>query len=242
MASLKDMEKGVYVSTETLSSDNYYKWLKDAISSSVNISRNTNDIDCTDKGEEEWIWVEGYKGTDKNMQCNGYQYELGKQSDMAEGEPILMCSSGFHFCDKLNPVYRYYEIKNGNRFFEVKALVRRWKKDGYYRIEQQNDKMVSKSIQFVRELTIDEIFDAVNDVEVKNWTTEKKELARQTSIENVKNINKIEKLVSVGYSEAFATYVCNKEPYAFDFAYTMGMTPDVSMDIKILTVCMKMFD
>ena len=49
--------------------------------------------------EEEWIWVKGFKGTDKNMQCkDDYQYELGKQFDLdADVEPAV-CSKGFHFC------------------------------------------------------------------------------------------------------------------------------------------------
>ena len=191
-----------------------------------------------EKGEEEWIWVTGYKGTDKDMKCNGYQYEMDKQSDMPEGEQIEMCRSGFHFCDKLKPVFRYYKVEKGNRFFEVKALVRRWKKDGYYKIEQQGDKMVSKSIRFVRELSVDEIFDVIADAEAKSWTTEQKELARRTSIETVRKNIRIDKLVELGYSEAFATYACLNG--AYDIACVMGKTPNVSMDVKVLTICMNM--
>ena len=55
------------------------------------------DWDIQPTGEEEWIWVTGYKGTDKDMKCRDYQYELGKQHDMPEGTDITMCYSGFHF-------------------------------------------------------------------------------------------------------------------------------------------------
>lgn len=192
-----------------------------------------------EQGEEEWVWVTGYKGTNKDMKCKEYQYEMNKQFDMPEGEKIEMCYSGFHFCDKLHRVYNYYDVKNGNRFFEVKALVRRWKKDGYYKIEQRGDKMVAKSIKFVRELSIDEIFDAAPGcVDIKEWSTEQKELARQTSVENVRMNIKIAKLVKLGYSEAFAAYVCHND--AYDIACIVGKTPDVSMDVKVLTICMNM--
>lgn len=192
----------------------------------------------TEQGEEEWVWVTGYKGTDKDMKCRDYQFEMNKQFDMPEGEDIVMCSSGFHFCDKLKFVYQYYNICNGNRFFEVKALVRRWKKDGYYKIEQRGDKMVAKSIKFVRELSIDEIFDATVDAEAKSWSTEQKELARRTNIENVRMNLKVAKLVEFGYSEAFATYACHNG--AYDIACVMGATPNVSMDVKVMTICMNM--
>lgn len=39
--------------------------------------------------EEKWIWVDGYKGTDKDMKCRGYQYEFGKQFDIPEGEVAI---------------------------------------------------------------------------------------------------------------------------------------------------------
>lgn len=192
-----------------------------------------------EQGEEEWVWVTGYKGTDKDMKCRDYQFEMNKQFDMPEGEDILMCSSGFHFCDKLSRVYNYYDVKDGNRFFEVKALVRRWKKNGYYKIEQRGDKMVAKSIKFVRELSIDEIFEAAPKcTDIKDWSSEQKEIARQTNIENVRRNIKIAKLVKFGYSEAFAAYVCHNS--AYEIACIMGETPNVSMDVKVLTICMNM--
>lgn len=193
------------------------------------------------KGVEEWVWVTGYKATNKDMKCRDYQYELGKQHDMPADATISMCHSGFHFCDKLNKTFNYYAVQDGNRYFEVKALVRRWKKDNYFTIEQSDDKMVAKSIILTRELSIDEIFNAIKDNSIKNWTTEQKELARQTNINNAKNTIKISNMVELGYSEAFATYVVNRSDYAYDFACTMANTPGVSMDVKILTICMRMF-
>ena len=52
--------------------------------------------------KDEWIWVEGYKGTDKNMCCRDYQYEIGKQFDMSDDEEIKECSSGFHYKEQVH--------------------------------------------------------------------------------------------------------------------------------------------
>ena len=201
---------------------------------------NAREEEPVDKGQEEWVWVTGYKGTDKNMKCRDYQYEMNKQHDMPEGENIDICRSGFHFCDKINDVFSYYDVENGNRFFEVKALVRRWNKNGYYTIEHCDDKMAAKSIQFVRELTTEEIFEHIDNAVTVDWTVEQMELARQTNIRKVDKIVKVKKLVDLGYSEAFAMFVCNHG--AYNIAYIMGITPNVSMDVKVMTIAMAIYE
>lgn len=192
--------------------------------------------DTKNKGVEEWVWVTGYKGTDKDMKCRDYQYEMNKQHDMPEGSDISICHSGFHFCDKANDVFRYYSVENGNRFFEVKALVRRWNKNGTYTIEHNHDKMAAKSIQFVRELTTEEIFKYLDHSLTTNWTLEQKNAARMTSIGEYYDIMRAEELVKLGYSEAFATWAVKRGSY--DIAHVMGNTPNVSMDVKVMTICM----
>lgn len=204
-------------------------------------SVSNNKTESEDKGTEEWVWITGYKGTDKDMKCRDYQFELGKQFDMPEDEVVELCRSGFHMCQNLKNVFNYYDIGNGNRFFEVKALVRRYNKNGFYTYEHREDKMTSKSITFVRELTADEIFKAVEEDYrfTENWTTKQKELALKTDIHNVLNHIKTEELVNLGYSEAFATFVVGKD--AENIARTMASMADVSMDVKALTIAMSMF-
>ena len=201
----------------------------------------TDDIvDAADKGVEEWVWITGYKGTDKNMQCRDYQFELGKQFDMPADEDIRLCYSGFHLCKDLKNVFRCYKIGDGNRFFEVRALVRRYNKNGYYTFEHYDDKMTSKSIEFVRELTAEEVFASSNLTDSQGWTTEQKELAMQTSPGNARLTINVSKLVKLGYSEAFAAFACKRG--AYEIAEVMANTPNVSMDVKVLTIVMSIYE
>ena len=59
-----------------------------------------------------------YKAMDKNMQCRGKQYEVGKtyHEDKAD-----CCHAGMHACESPLDVLHYYPLKDGPRFFEVEC-------------------------------------------------------------------------------------------------------------------------
>lgn len=197
--------------------------------------------------EEEYIWVKGFKGTDKDMRCKGdYQYEFGKQFDLdADVEPVT-CSKGFHFCKDLESVFRYYKIGDGNRFFEVEALMKKsdleptgldkWSKM-YISVTNYDDKYAAKSIRFVRELTADEVFETVTDHDVREWTEEQKKRAMATSIRAVKAEIREFDLCAAGYSPAFSKYISMDEG-RYRTAIAMASLPDVSMDIKVMAIFM----
>ena len=194
--------------------------------------------------EEEWIWVKGFKGTDKNMRCKGnYQYELDKQFDLdADVEPVI-CSKGLHFCKNLENVFQYYSIGDGNRFFEVEALVKKsdWyseqKKNRTCNLYQPYDKYAAKSIRFVRELTVDEVFEAVSNKEVREWADEQKKRAMETSIDTVRREIRAFDLCAAGYSPAFAKYI-SVDAGRYATAMAMASLTDVSMDVKVMAIFM----
>lgn len=193
------------------------------------------------KPEEEWIWVEGYKGTDANMCCRGYQYELGKQYDMPEGEKIEECESGFHLCLSLQDVFYYYGIGGGNRFFKVKALVCKTDKNSYrgsfkygdewYTTSGSRNKIVAKSIIFTSELTYDEI---LKDSDAQNLPKDYQKIAIDVSIGVAVESYRINTLIEDGYSVLFAKYIIDTD--RFDIAHAVGSQKDLSMDMKVLVI------
>ena len=204
--------------------------------------------------EEEWIWVKGFKGTEKDMSCKGYRYELGKQFDLDDDINPVLCEKGFHFCKNLENVFRYYKIGDGNRFFEVKALV---KKSDWYSEQKKNrtcnlyqpysylpgfivsdDKYAAKSIRFIRELSVDEVFGALGtDCDVRGWTEEQKKRAMETSINTVRRDIRAFELCAAGYSPAFAKYI-SVDAGRYVTVMAMASLPNVSMDIKVMAIFM----
>ena len=56
--------------------------------------------------------MKAYKAFDKNLQCRGFQYEVGKTYETDEAD---ICSTGFHACEMPLDVMQYYN----DRFCEV---------------------------------------------------------------------------------------------------------------------------
>lgn len=59
-----------------------------------------------------------YKAMDKNMQCRGKQYEVGKTYHEDEAD---CCRAGMHACENPLDVLHYYLLKDSPRFFEVEC-------------------------------------------------------------------------------------------------------------------------
>lgn len=98
--------------------------------------------------EQEWIWVDAYKGTDANMVCKGKQYRMNVEDKY--GDKVVLGSKGYHVCTDLKHVFKDYDYNFSNRFFKVKALV----KATDYRFRNPNNTvLVAKAIKFVTEIT-----------------------------------------------------------------------------------------
>ena len=88
--------------------------------------------------------ITSYKGFDKNMQCRGFQYEVGKEYEM-DGE-IKCCNRGFHACKSPIEVWDYYDMLN-SRFAEVEQ-------SGKIDEEEKSTKICSSRIKIKAELKL----------------------------------------------------------------------------------------
>lgn len=100
--------------------------------------------------EQDWIWVDAYKGTDANMVCKGKQYVMNVEDTY--GDKVVLGSKGYHVCTDLRHCFKTYDYNFSNRFFKVKALVNA--KDYQFR-NPNNTTLVAKAIKFVTEITDD---------------------------------------------------------------------------------------
>lgn len=88
-----------------------------------------------------------YKGFDENMQCRGFQYEVGKEYEM-DGE-IKCCERGFHACESPMEVWDYYDMLT-SRFAKVEQ-------SGKIDKEDNSTKVCSSKIKISAELKLADI-------------------------------------------------------------------------------------
>lgn len=62
--------------------------------------------------------MKGFKGFNKDLQCRGFQYEVGKEYEQ-KGK-ISCCENGFHFCENPMDVFNYYPPAD-SRYCEVEG-------------------------------------------------------------------------------------------------------------------------
>ena len=95
--------------------------------------------------------ISAFKGFDKNLQCRGFQFEVGK-TYTATGT-VKACSNGFHACENPWDVLGYYDFGEGNRFAKV-TLSGRMDVSG-------EDKIAAETITVENELTFGEMVGAL---------------------------------------------------------------------------------
>jgi hypothetical protein len=97
------------------------------------------------KRGEEAIKMIGYKGFNKDLKCNRFEFEVGK-TYVHDGE-VALCKSGFHFCEHPFDVLAYYPPA-GNRFCLIHA------EDVSNEKHNDDTKRVCKKIEIVKELDL----------------------------------------------------------------------------------------
>ena len=104
-----------------------------------------------EKEQKEKV-IKAYKGFDDNLQCRGFQYEVGKKYKM--NGKVSCCENGFHACQSPLEVLDYYFLLNNGkmaRFCEVEQTGTIDKED------DGSTKVASSKIKINRELTFSEL-------------------------------------------------------------------------------------
>ena len=91
--------------------------------------------------------IKSYKAFNENMQCRGFQYEVGKEYDM-DGD-IECCERGFHACKSPMEVWDYYDMLT-SRFAEVEQ-------SGKINTRDNSTKVCSSHIKIKAELKLADI-------------------------------------------------------------------------------------
>jgi len=146
-----------------------------------------------------------YKGTDANMRCNGYQYELGKT--FTHTGTVAACSQGFHSCENPLDVWNYYGVAGGNRFFKVRASGKLDRHSG-------DSKVASAEVHFEAELKLPDfikmavkwVMDAAKDKgdRVQSSKVKNSKLAASGDSSQLAASGYSSKLAASGYSSKLA--------------------------------------
>lgn len=229
-----------------------------------NNTENTQSISTDKKIEEEWIWVEGYKGFYYSNNVlygyNNYEYTVGETYDIGNDEELKIYGNGFHFCKNLSDVFSFYGLlrqsKNDicyivnplyydTKFCHVKALV---KKSDW---ENKSEKYVSKSIELIKEVSNEELWGSLGG---KNPTIYIQLVGdEKISFEDFCKIkkdgydrfianylveyysNKKHELISLGYSEIFAELLIKNYKSRIELAIALG-NENISNDLRVYTI------
>lgn len=97
--------------------------------------------------------MKAYKEFDKDLKCNDFQYEIGKEYEEKETK---VCEKGFHACTNPLNVLQYYPPCYENRYCEVEQ-------DGEFSKNNDDSKIASTKIEISKEISLEELIQATID-------------------------------------------------------------------------------
>ena len=103
----------------------------------------------------------GFKAMNMDMNCRGFQFELGKTYQIDNEMPLELCSeSGFHFCLNFEDVFDYYNWHT-SRVFKIKTEAK---------VLTEDNKSITKEITILEEVTKQDIdFKKLKTANAKNF-------------------------------------------------------------------------
>ena len=102
--------------------------------------------------------MKGYKAFDKNLQCIGFQFEVG--NTYRHVYELELCGSGFHFCLDLFNCFNYYNFSPDTRICEVDFDEKN--------VIHGGDKSATKTITIVKEIVWNDLDKHSNQIIVND--------------------------------------------------------------------------
>ena len=90
--------------------------------------------------------MKGYKATKFDMTCRGFQFDIGQEYSV--NNDLVICKTGFHFCQDFEAISDYYPFENNNRYFEIEAIGE---------VITRGNKSCTSKIRIIRELNDEEL-------------------------------------------------------------------------------------
>jgi len=100
--------------------------------------------------------IRAYKAFDQNMQCRGFQFEVGQTYE--HDGPVKACESGFHACENPLDVWSYYPLDSRYAVVEMGG--------DFSRHDDDDDSKISAArITISAEIALPQIISAGGDAE-----------------------------------------------------------------------------
>ena len=152
--------------------------------------------------------MKAYKGFDKDLQCKGFQYEIGKEYEEPE---VILFNKGFHACLAPLDVFKYYAPAT-SRFCEVEI-------DGEIEKAVDDSKIAGTKIKIIREISLAELIAAQRKYEKREkGAVEKTVTAGDYGAATVGNY----RAATAGYGGAATARYCSAAMAGYRGAATVG--------------------
>ena len=135
-----------------------------------------------------------YKGTDKDMKCRDFQFEIGKEYEEAEAK---LCEKGFHGCEYPLDVFAHYAPAD-SRFFEADL-------DGVTDEESDDSKRAGTKIKLRAEIGIAGIVKAAVEYIKEKAESSKNQTGNRSAATNTGNCSAA---TNTGYYSAATNTGC----------------------------------
>lgn len=186
--------------------------------------------------------ISGYKMTNSDMQCRGFQYEMRKEFEC--DTDVVICESGFHFCTDLFSCFNYYGANINDRLFIV---------NGWGESECGLDKIATEFIEFKTEIlplseAMNELIKKIpeygyyqfyiNYVNLILWLAVRGNEYTPRVTEWLSEVSSLRLLNAIDiyngkFSEAFIKYLHDYNKEAYGYYIKVTGSPDIYDSVKI---------